>query len=120
MKTFAKILSLVLLVITTFAAAPITKAASHSDDERTLQMRFLGRDYVTAGSALTAELTSTFDATAELTVENSTGKRFVETQFEVNEGFNLVKFNVAEIPAGIYFVKVKSDGKVQHLSFVVR
>ncbi|HEX2901401.1 MAG TPA: T9SS type A sorting domain-containing protein [Bacteroidia bacterium] len=119
MKTFAKILSLLLITITTFAAAPAAKASLHSDEERTLDMRFLGRDHVTAGSAITAQLNASFDATAELIVENSAGKRFVETTFDVTQGFNLVKFKVSEVPAGIYFVKVKSDGKVKTLSFVV-
>ena len=120
MKTFAKILSLLLLAITTFAATPVAKASTHSDEESTIQMRILGNDHASAGSAITAELTATFDATAELTVENSSGKRFVHTSLDVNQGFNLVKFKVSEVPSGIYFVKVKSEDTVKYLSFVVR
>lgn len=120
MKTLSKITTLFAILFLILAATPAAKAAPHNDEVHALQMRFLGGSRVTPGSAITAELNSNFATQATLTVENLSGKRFVDTEIAVTEGFNRVKFNVAEIPDGVYFVKVKSADKTQTLTFVVK
>lgn len=85
-----------------------------------MAMHFRGSNYVKAGSTISVELNSTFEATAELSVENTDGKQFVDTGIEIEKGVNVLKFNVSDIPSGVYFVKVKTDSKTETLTFVVQ
>lgn len=119
MKTIAKTLSLILIAIMTFAAAPALKAADHSDEAKAIKMRLIGTDHVNAGSALTAELTATLTTDAQLMVTNAEGKVFATTQLVVDEGANRVKLNVSDIPSGVYFIKLSAAGKRETLTFVV-
>lgn len=119
MKVFAKVFTLSLMVLVSLVTAPAAQAATHSDEERSIEMRFLGRDHVTIGSAITAELNTSFSTEAELIIENDLGKQFVNTRIALDQGMNLLKFRVAEIPQGAYFVKVKTGDKVQTLTFFV-
>jgi hypothetical protein len=119
MKTFAKITTLFLLAISFFAFAPAVKAADHNADAKALKIQLYGSDRIKIGNAVTAELNSAFAAKAELVVEDAAGKRLVDTDLALDSGKNLVKFKVAEIPAGIYFIKVKVDGKLETVTFVV-
>lgn len=120
MKTIAKTLSLILIAIMTVAAAPALKAADHNDEVRAIKMRLIGTDHVNAGSALTAEFTSTLATDAKLMVTNADGKIFAETQLTVDEGMNRVKLNVSDVPSGVYFIKLQADGKHETLTFVVQ
>ncbi|MFN8395258.1 MAG: T9SS type A sorting domain-containing protein [Bacteroidia bacterium] len=120
MKTIAKTLSLILIAIMTFAAAPALKAADHSDEAKAIKMRLVGTDHVNAGSALTAELTSTLATDAKLMVTNADGKVFAEAQLTVDQGENRVKLNVSDIPSGVYFIKLVAAGKRETLTFVVQ
>jgi hypothetical protein len=120
MKMFAKITSLFLMMFITLTTTATATVTTHSDEERSVEMRFLSRDHVKAGSAITAEVNATMDTQAQLIVENPAGKRFLETNLNMDQGANVVKFKVAEIPAGVYFVKLYSEGKTKTLSFVVQ
>ncbi len=119
MKTFAKFTSLILLVLTFLAVAPAAKAADHNADAKAFKIQLRGSNHIKIGNAVTAELNSTFGADAELYVENASGKRLLDTNLTIDSGKNLVKFNVSEIPAGIYFIKVLADGKIETATFVV-
>lgn len=120
MKKFAKITTLFLLLLLTFAAAPLTKAAPHNDEIHALSFRFMTGSHVTRGNAVAAELNSNFDTQAKLTVEDLQGKMFVNTDIDVQQGYNLLKLSVAEIPSGVYFVKLQTEGKTQSLTLVVK
>lgn len=120
MKSFAKITALFLLLVSTFAFAPATKAAPHNDEIHAVSFRFMSDGHVTRGSAVAAELNSNFETQAQLTVENLSGKKLVDTPIAVQEGYNMLKLSVAEIPAGVYFVKLHTEGKTQSLTLVVK
>jgi hypothetical protein len=120
MKSFTKIFTLLAIVLITLTTTAAAKVTTHSDEEHSIEMRFVGRDRVTAGSAITAEVNASVGTQAQLIVENPDGKRFLETQLSMEQGTSRVKFRVSEIPAGVYFVKLQSEGKTQTLSFVVQ
>lgn len=119
MKTFAKFSTLFFLAIAFLLNAPLAQAASHTDETKSMEIRLRGTDRTNIGNAVTAELNANFDAQAQLTVENAAGQRFVETDLMIEAGRNLVKFNISEIPAGIYFIKVNVNGKTETTTFVV-
>jgi hypothetical protein len=119
MKTFAKFSTLFFLAIALMLNAPLAQAASHTDETKSMEIRLRGTDRTNIGNAVTAELNANFDAQAQLTVENAAGQRFVETDLMIEAGRNLVKFNISEIPAGIYFIKVNVNGKTETTTFVV-
>jgi hypothetical protein len=119
MKTFAKFTTLFVLILFVFGTATFVEAAPSTENAKTIALRLRGTDHIQAGAAITAELNSTFNGLAQLTVENAKGQRFAETEMALVEGRNLVKFKVSEIPSGIYFIKVKSEGKSETVTFVV-
>lgn len=130
MKTFAITLLLFVFGVTVYAASPAATVAAHNNgvtivasrnaDAKGLEMRLRGTGHINVGSAITAELFSTYDGEAQMVVENASGKRFAEQVLTLEKGKNLIKMNIAEIPAGIYFIKVKVDGKSETTTFVVK
>ncbi len=130
MKTFAITLLLFVFGVTVYAASPAVAVAAHNNgvtivasrnaDAKGLEMRLRGTGHINVGSAITAELYSTYDGEAQMFVENASGKRFAEQLLTLEKGKNLIKMNIAEIPAGIYFIKVKVDGKSETTTFVVK
>ena len=85
-----------------------------------MQMRLLNDHQVRPGNAISAKLQSAVNTKAELIVENVGGKKFIDMDILVNEGFNILNFSVSEIPVGVYFIKVKSENETETISFVVR
>lgn len=119
MKTFAKFTSLFLLVMFVFATTTYAKSAPSPETAKTLGLRLRGTDHINIGSAITAELYANFNGMAHLTVVNAKGQQFAQSEMRMTEGKNLVKFKVSEIPAGVYFIKVKAEGKSETTTFVV-
>jgi hypothetical protein len=120
MKSLATIFAALFLSFMSLAAAPSSSESSPIYASKGMAMHFRGSNYVKAGSTISVELNSTFEATAELSVENTDGKQFVDTGIEIEKGVNVLKFNVSDIPSGVYFVKVKTDSKTETLTFVVQ
>jgi hypothetical protein len=119
MKTFAKFTLSFVFALALFSMAPAPKATDGIEKVKTIELRLRGTDRIKIGSAITAEVNSSFAGQAQLTVENAKGQRFAQTEMRMAEGKNLVKFKVSEIPAGIYFIQVKADGRSETITFVV-
>jgi hypothetical protein len=120
MKTIATFFAALFLSLTMLYAAPGSNTSMPIYDSNGLAMHVLGNGKVKAGNTISIELNSTFEALAELSVENSDGKQLVDTPIEIQAGVNVLKFSVSEIPAGIYFVKVKTESKTETLAIVVQ
>ncbi len=122
MKTLATLFTFIVFAGTVFAAAPsnTTIVAARNAESKTINMHIRGTDHVKIGSAITAELIALDATIAQLTVENAKGSRFLETDMALEAGMNVVRFKVAEIPAGIYFIKVNVNGKSETTTFVVK
>jgi hypothetical protein len=120
MKTFATFFAAILISISSFAAAPGSNPSLPVYDSHGLAMQFLGNSRVKAGNTIAVELNSSLATMAELTVENNAGKQLVDLPMEIVRGANVLKFNVSDIPAGVYFIKVKTELKTETLTFVVQ
>ncbi|MFM2374933.1 MAG: hypothetical protein RLZZ165_29 [Bacteroidota bacterium] len=119
MKTVTKTTAILSLAMTLLFAAPASKAAVTDGPPNVVEMHFLKGDRVTPGSTFTAELSGGLDTEVNLVIENSEGKCFGEKQVILDQGAKLLKFRVTEIPAGIYYVKLNYNGKMQKKAFVV-
>lgn len=126
MKSFAITLLLFVFTGTMFASAPsigsanATIVAARNANSKGIEMRVRGANHVRVGSAIATELYSLYAGEAHLVVENAEGARFVEQSLVIDQGLNLLKLNVAEIPTGIYFVKVNIQGRSETATFVVK
>lgn len=120
MKTFTTFFAAFLITISSFAAAPGSNPSLPVYDSHGLAMQFLGNSRVKAGNTLAVELNSSLATLAGLTVENNTGKQMLDIPMEIVRGVNVLKFNISEIPAGVYFIKVKTELKTETLTFVVQ
>jgi hypothetical protein len=120
MKTFAKISSLLLFAAFMFTAIPFTKAANDPGSAKRIEMRFLKGDHVTKGSSITAELSADTYAQVSLVIENSEGKLYGEKLISIENGAKLVRFRIAEVPAGLYYIKLNYEGKTQSHPFVIQ
>lgn len=119
MKTFTKITALLILGISLFAVAPAAKAEGVTEKGMSIEMNLGKTRHFKKGSDVTAELISTHLTDAQFVVENAEGKRYAEATLDLVMGRNLVTFKVADIPAGVYFVKVFANGQQDRITFVV-
>ena len=111
----SQFLSLLLLVLC--ASTALAKVAdpgkSRSNELRSCQRVHHG------GFAQTQVETRAFTE-AEVNIENVDGSFQLSQQIVLNPGNNVLKFRIAEIPAGAYFVRVNAEGYTKTFTMVVK
>lgn len=104
----------------TFGMLQAAPGGNKNNATVTSNVQLLSGKNVNAGSAITALFQSNNDGEAQITVENLKGKRLLDQNIRIDEGFNLIKLKVAEIPSGFYIIKMKTNGGLQTLPMVVQ
>lgn len=116
-KSRLQILMLFLFLMTTTFAAH----ASGLDDHPSLHANTATSiSRVTPGSSILAKFRSENFAEAQLSIENSAGKVLMHKAIVLDPGDNLLQLQVSEIPAGAYFIKVKSAQGTHTMTIVVQ
>ncbi len=75
---------------------------------------------VHAGGSFIAKLVSESQVSAEVSVEDAHGKVMMQQAILLDTGPNWLKFKVAEMPAGAYFIKVKSTIGTDAITVVIQ
>lgn len=75
---------------------------------------------VHAGGSFIAKLVSESQVAAEVSVEDAQGKVMMQQSIHLDSGPNWLKFKVAEMPAGAYFIKVKSAIGTDAITVVIQ
>lgn len=110
---------LVLAICLSFGAIQATPSGTTSTT-KTSKIRLLSGKTVTLGNAVTALFESNQSGEAQIMVETVKGNRLLDQNIELNQGYNLVKVNVAGIPAGFYILTLKTDGGTETMPIIVK
>ena len=119
MKNFAKTLVLSLIACTAIFSTAAASPRKGSDPKSKVDLYFLRGDVVSAGSVMTAELAANTVTEVDLVIENELGDSFGEKHVVIDHGAKLIRFRIADVPAGKYYVKVHHRGRVATHAFTV-
>ena len=75
---------------------------------------------VHAGGSFIAKLVSETQVAADIFVEDAQGKLLMQKAILLDSGPNWLKFKVEEMPAGAYFIKVKSAIGTDAITLVIQ
>jgi hypothetical protein len=109
---------LILLLFVLIASNILAKTASDPEKMHTVGTRSCL--HVRSGGSVTTVLETTEFANAQVQIENIDKSFRMSEQIVLNPGNNVLKFHVAEIPSGAYFVRISSNGATQSFTMVVQ
>jgi hypothetical protein len=119
MKSKARLQFLLLLFFSVMHTVALY-AGGVTDHKIVREMSATPAPQVRVGGSITAKLASEDFSEAQISVENALGKVLMHKAIVLDPGTNLLKFNISEIPAGAYFIKIQSEKGTNAITFVVK
>jgi hypothetical protein len=120
MKNFTKSLLVFAVALTAMFTVAMARPTKVGDPKPKVEMYFLRGSEFTSGSVMTAELAANTPTEVDLVIENEVGDSFGEKHVVIDNGAKLIKFKIADVPSGTYYVKVHHKGRVQMHPFIVK
>lgn len=117
MKKKSRLQLLILFVLLSVSALQLSAA----EPDKVLKSTTLNAQAVRVcpGGSIMAELQAPGFVEARVSVQNAAGKVLTTRPVVLDPGKNLLQFKISEIPAGAYFIHVKSAVGTEKITFVV-
>lgn len=119
MKSKIRIYSLIFMLLS-MLSLPAAHATGTDKAPKTNASNHVLMQHVALGGSFVTELIAENYAEAHVSVCNAAGKLLTDHAVVLDPGKNVLRFAIAEIPKGAYFVQVKSQYGTEKMTFVVR